>query len=181
MGKSKETIDWYKANGICVRCGQEKVKKGRSMCGKCSATRSESARIWYHNLDEESKKRLSEKHKDSRRKTEQNRIAQRLCFRCGKRPPIGDTPYSQCAVCKAKSKEYTRQRRKKHGNIPLDERTPGELCYRCAKPITSGKYCDECREIVVNKMLYARQFKRKESGWSSYPFVFGKGNTNGTD
>lgn len=169
---SKQTIDWYKAHGICYHCGQREVKKGCLMCHECLADKADAAKIWYHNLPDAEKQRVRERNKSASRKTEQRRIEQGLCPRCGKRPPVGTKKYSWCAVCNAKKKEYTRQYRMNHGNIPRDERREGENCYRCAKPITSGKYCPECHEIVVRQMLYARQFLPERSGWHSFMFDF---------
>lgn len=143
------------------------------MCHECLANKADMHRIWYHNLPDDEKKNQRDRNKAAAKKTEETRIAKGLCFRCGKRPPIGNTKCSTCAVCRAKKKEYTRQWRIKHGNIPRDERKEGVTCYRCAKPITQGKYCPECREFVVNAMTYARQFKPKETGWGAYPFHFG--------
>lgn len=169
---NKETIDWYKSHGICYHCGQRDVKPGCQMCHECLANKADTARIWYHSLPDSEKQRVSERNKGSARKTEENRRKAGLCHRCGQRSPVGNTKYSQCAVCRAKKKEYTRQWRIKHGNIPREERREGENCYRCAKPVTTGKYCPECHEIVVRQMLYARQFLPEGSGWHSFKFDF---------
>lgn len=174
MGKSAETIAWYKENGICLHCGQRPAKRGCQKCSECLANKNDASKIWYHNLSADDRKKLSERNSASSRKKENRRIEQGLCYRCGKRPPVVATKYGQCAICRAKSKEYTRRRRIKSGNIPRDERISGYNCYRCAKPITSGKYCPECYEIVSASISYARRFLTGRNGWHAFEFNFGK-------
>lgn len=174
MGKSAETIAWYKENGICLHCGQRHVKPGCQMCHECLANKNDATKIWYHNLSDEAKKARHAKNYGSQRKTEQRRFEQGLCFRCGKRPPILHTRYGQCAVCRAKSREQQRRKRIRNGTVPRDERVKGVFCYRCGKPITKDKYCPECYGIVVKQMEHARQFRAKENGWHLYKLIFGK-------
>lgn len=33
--EAKETRDWYKARGICVKCRKEKAAEGHTMCRAC--------------------------------------------------------------------------------------------------------------------------------------------------
>lgn len=73
---SRELYAWYKSRGICVDCGQEYSRTGRTLCEACAKKRTER---WAKNKDKANEKK---------RKRTQDRIVAGLCTRCGKRKPI---------------------------------------------------------------------------------------------
>ena len=52
--KHKERYDWYKANGICVDCGQREAWNG-IRCIDCAGKRRERARVRYNALKDNPK------------------------------------------------------------------------------------------------------------------------------
>lgn len=45
---SKETRDWRKAHGFCIRCGREKSEPDRTHCVACAAKNREKALAYYY-------------------------------------------------------------------------------------------------------------------------------------
>lgn len=142
----KERYEWYKAHGICVKCGQEKAKAGRVSCWRCLANTNDSSKI-YH-----SQELYTEEKKKSHIKSEENLINKRneqgLCWKCGKRPPVGKSKYSQCEVCNKRAAELRKEKRLQKGVTPRFMFGNGEFCSYCGKPVENkgDKTCYSCHE-----------------------------------
>lgn len=55
---------WYRANGICVSCGQENAVQGQARCFRCREKVREANRRWYEKNREEHSKKSNQYHKE---------------------------------------------------------------------------------------------------------------------
>lgn len=169
--KNKSEYDWYKDNGICVRCMHEKAEKGYTMCRMCRLNYNDYHRVWQ-NQHEVTEERRQQNKESAQRRTERLH-EQGLCFRCGKRPAAGTGKYSQCKICRERAARQKREREQKRGQIPTQLRGDGTYCLRCCKPLCNGqKLCPDCYQKAVANALKAAEASKLSP--NRKPFIFTK-------
>ena len=157
--KNKEEYEWFKSIGICTRCMHEKAEKGYVMCRMCRINYNDYMKCYSDTHPKTDEKK--QKDKELAQKTYDRRHEQGLCFRCGKRPPIGTGKYSQCKICNSKNARHKRERDHKNGVIPTELRGNGLYCLRCCKPICNGeKLCQDCHTKAVENARKAAEASR---------------------
>lgn len=166
---SKQTYDFRKASGICVRCGKNKAAENRVMCAECLekerlrmqenrkalkdmgfCPRCGKNRLFGdENMCLDCRQKMYDYNKQHRNSCSKNYIKIRkesgMCIKCGKRPPVfGKT---KCAICAAKERIRARNYRMRKGiDVDRNERTGYEKCYFCGEPVIAGmKVCEDCR------------------------------------
>lgn len=161
-----ELRKWYKANGICVHCGQENAVQGQTLCFRCREKVREANRRYYaHNRD----KHKERTNRQGKERTEERR-AQGICTKCGRRKP--ETGRARCAVCNARNRRYYAERARRKGTLPRCMFGDGEHCSTCGKPVNGTKLCPKCKADAQRTIKIARQ--HIQTGWQYEPFVFGK-------
>lgn len=80
--------EWYLSHGICPHCGRNDLQKGYKLCLECRTAHNDRRRSNYK--PEENQR---ERHKALR----EQRIAEGLCPKCGKRKP--DTEGIRPVLC----------------------------------------------------------------------------------
>lgn len=99
---------WYKSNGICVRCRKKAAEPGRVMCTACSEVARLETRERLHNSTPEQKANRSTSHKN----WYEYRKAQHICTRCGKLPPVENR--TLCESCLSYQREWYRKKSSDH-------------------------------------------------------------------
>lgn len=122
--------EWYKAHGICVRCGQRDAFPGRFQCAEC---------LEYTTLYNIKCRSLEKERSYYPRKKEKRdaRIADGLCPFCGK-PAVKGQLCLECYVKHQRRHEKEKQQRALRGD-PRRERIKKGLCWFCDAPALEGK------------------------------------------
>lgn len=124
---AKETYEWRKAHGICVKCGAQDARPGRVLCLNCSFRP-------HSPMTEEQRQRQAEKQKS--REAERKRAG--LCPRCGKPAYPG---YQLCYECMLKAGRYRRDYLQRTGKRYRD----AGRCIRCgAERLPERMVCAGC-------------------------------------
>lgn len=149
-----EDYYWYKAHGICPRCGQRNAARNKVQCAECAEKHAESSNTYYL------KKRdiIIEKYLKNNKERYNKRKEQHLCTRCGK-PLPQSAKRKTCNVCAAKN------RRSYHKNKEITdcllsrlEGGDGISCFNCGKPVKEKfKICSECYEKCCKSLEKARK------------------------
>ncbi len=136
---SKETYEWRKAHGICVKCGKNDARKGKVTCLMCS--------FKSHNpMTEEQRKRHNEADYIKRH----TRIAEGKCPDCGKPAYPG---HQRCYECMLRHRRQGREYQKRHEK----GYAAAGMCIRCGKePLPGRTVCAECLEKM--RATAARNF-----------------------
>ena len=79
----KSAYDWYKAHGICPKCGRREADQGFVWCVVCRA----KYRALYNWKSRRSYIENPEMYRDFARRRRARYSAAGLCTQCGKRPP----------------------------------------------------------------------------------------------
>ena len=159
-GKHKERYEWYKAHGICVKCGQRSAERGRLLCLECWGKQLEANRKRV--LSDADKAKMREYMRVKREEWRKNGI----CTICGKRN--ANEGKNTCGICRAKDRERHREKAREIGKIPMEERGYG-YCFQCCTPIpidSKRKKCDRCRE---NDRIVLEE-NRKKIDYTVHPF-----------
>lgn len=159
-----ELRKWYRANGICVSCGQENAVQGQARCFRCREKVREANRRNYAKHRSERNEKYKQYHKE---RTASLR-AQGVCTRCGRRKP--ETGKARCAVCNARSRRQYAKRSK--NALPRCMFGDGKHCSTCGKPVNGTKLCPRCLANAQRTIKIARQ--HIQTGWQYEPFVFGE-------
>lgn len=151
---------WLKEHGICVKCGHEDARPGRTRCEAC-AEKAWSALSYYRSKRaydsklakdrqyyETHRKEITEK----RRRQREERATQGLCPRCGKK--LTDSRYKYCLECRLYGR---RIKREKHQ--PKMWRELG-FCIWCGSPevVQDRKLCAACLEKARQSAANARSY-----------------------
>lgn len=172
---NKETYEFRKTNGICVRCGKEMARTNRVMCEACAekerVRRSEDrAALSKMNLcpkcgqnrlygDEkmclDCREKMYKYNKTRRHSTGKNynelRKQNGLCIKCGRRPPVPGRV--KCGICLALERERARNYRLRNGvDVDRSERPNFGRCYFCGGEIESGRICNACKERIIKNL-----------------------------
>lgn len=151
--QEKERREWYKAHGICYRCGQKDAQRGYLMCVECRTAQNERRRG-----KEQTAEQLAAQRERLHRLREE-RKAKGLCPKCGKHKP--EDGYITCRCCRAKDAAAGRRNwAKKHGSITSEQRTSGWYCYHCSAELPEwreNKLCDSCLKALRDRAGYMRE------------------------
>lgn len=148
---SKDYYYWYKENGICVNCRQQKALEGETQCLVCKMDRREKSMNYYRSLTVDEKR----KHNLSSAIKKQWCRENGICYYCYKRPV--EKEKKMCSICLAKNRERARKYRLKHGNNSRDWLSENDVCSFCGSPATYGyRTCPECRERCVKNLPITR-------------------------
>lgn len=153
----KETIAFWKAHGICVKCGKERAFQNRTMCPECLEKENERHRKRVKTDEERERNRNREK------KRYYDHKAKGLCVNCSRKPSPG---HVYCTECRAKIRR---------SNAAWVERTGRKkwyaedgLCLHCGRERAEGKkLCETCLQAQRERMAYARQFAPSKKKWIS--------------
>lgn len=136
---AKETYEWRKEHGICVKCGAQDARPGKVMCLQCSF------RPHSPTTDEQRKR-----HNDRTKDRENERKQAGLCPRCGKPAYPGN---QLCYECMLTARRYKRAYIQRTGKRYWDAGT----CIRCgAERLNERMVCAECLEKM--RATAARNF-----------------------
>ena len=133
---------------VCRDCGKQDAYTlaGRTFCYDCAEKNRKSKE--KVRLDPERKTRMLEQHRAMR----ERRKAKGLCPMCGN--PVADW-HVLCPKCRAKNRNYLYKSRHERGQLTWDERTSGETCFLCGKPVVKGKKL--CRDHMTQKIKNLRK------------------------
>lgn len=144
---AKETYDFRKRMGFCVKCGKNRAFYNHVLCPECIEKESER----YYTRAESEEQRVQ---RNGRRKEiYSKRKESGLCVRCGKKTSTIGAKCLECYVGHKKSKDAWRERTLKKGYEEAG------LCIRCG----SGRYkdrklCETCLDKSRRSAEYARGF-----------------------
>ena len=125
----KQTYEFYKSRGYCVRCKKNQAMLDRILCDECAEKQAE------RDIARRRTKKFKEFNREMSKINYQKRKEAGKCGRCGKRKPIPGK--LKCLDCTLKCKKYDRGR--KLHPVPHSDRVTRGLCYFCAEPVLSGK------------------------------------------
>ena len=102
-----------RAAGLCVRCGKRKPEPGHRNCAACAEQnrnreRTRNERLKAEGRPRRNRRKAREADRKRYRRTADDRIANGLCTRCGKREPAPER--SLCAPCGEKVRTMARTR-----------------------------------------------------------------------
>ena len=141
---NKLLYEFYKGNGICVNCGQEKAVKNRVRCLNCLEKGAESQRRIRANKSTEELEIQNEKNRIYKKERYKKLKEAGLCVNCGK--PQVSTSKIYCIDCAIKNQ---RRNNKRKCGIERYERKLYGRCYVCNEPVGKcGTMCDKCYEMV---------------------------------
>lgn len=153
----KETYEYCKRIGICVRCRKEDAFYNHVLCPTCIEYRTTHQSRRREDMTEEKRIHLNEL---KRQRYYRNKEAG-LCVNCGKPAAEGKT---LCMRCDVQAKRAGANYRLRNG-IKKGWAESG-LCIRCgAEPIEGKKLCPVCMEKNRKSMAYARQFAPGGRPW----------------
>lgn len=142
----------YKANGICVNCGQYDAVTGKTLCEVCAAKKCDQNE--RYRLSPSQKKRYAE---NARRKRVELKAAG-LCVQCGN--PQAKSSTSYCFSCLVRKRENARRRQIEKSGHALDrtELPDYGICTMCCKnPAEEGqRTCVKCHAKLVENLKIAR-------------------------
>ena len=144
---AKETYQFRKSRGYCVKCGKNRAFHNHVMCPEC--IEKDSLRSANRTETEEQKERRNQ----VRLETYHKRKESGVCVRCGRKEATVGT---KCLECYAKHKRVKDEWRNR--NLVKGYADSG-LCIRCGnEPETGRNLCVECLEKSRKQMEYARGF-----------------------
>lgn len=153
----RKDYDKYKSLGICPTCGHRDANWGRVRCFECAEKINELCAARYRNLTHEQKKRELKAISDNFKRRYQQRKADGICVKCGKRKP--QRGVLRCFDCTAAAKRA--QNVKSKDKIPRSLRIGLGLCYVCGgKAVDGGKLCDKCLAVAQEKAKKMREAPR---------------------
>lgn len=139
---AKDTREWRKAHGFCIRCGHEKAEPGKIHCLVCKMDVRERAREYYRNLPDDIKKERAERKKQIKAQKK----AAGICIICSKPAYKNHVHcYEHYIRHNNKAKRYERKRYPYH---------PSGVCRICGKYPESGhKLCSEHYRQYADRMI----------------------------
>lgn len=145
----KELRGWYQSNGICPRCGKNKLYGSEKNCIECRAYSYESSMKSRENLGKDHYNKL---HAEWSKNRYHKRINEGICPRCGKRKPDGG--FKTCGICRAKDRNKKRER-----SVAEDrgERHKRGLCFFCDNPVLENyKVCKEHYDKAIKNLQHPK-------------------------
>lgn len=133
-----ESRRYYQSLGFCPRCKIEKLYGDEKICIKCSGYMQENV------LKNRDRLEYNRQHAEWSKRTHKQMIEQGICYRCRKHK--ADFGYKTCGMCRAKLREYKREKNYKCGK---DDQG---LCRYCNEPVKKGyKVCEKHYQSNLNK------------------------------
>ena len=155
------------AQGLCPKCGREKLPPGRRLCNPCGAKRRKAERAryaagkaagkLYGGKDPNLCRRIARKKSKERFHVRQDAG---LCTRCGRRPLVSGS--TTCEPCSDIRRAADREQ--------YDKRRAEGLCGRCGGPAAGGSRCAQCamfeagryqQKNAAARRLYSRRRARR--------------------
>ncbi len=170
--KWKERRDWYKSHGICPYCMKERLFGDEGRCPECRAKIAEGQSKWRKNRTDSEMAEYRAKGNAQKRKKENERKAEGMCTRCGKRR--AKQGYVKCDICLGKFREYSKRhydakRYIKNGGILRKEYVENGLCYICGQPLDrDGGACVRCTERIRENL----KKRGKGTHWDETNIIF---------
>lgn len=138
-------------NGICPRCGKNRIIGDEKQCLECNA------KAYEYNINFYTREERNKQHAAWSKRTHHEMIEKGICTRCRKRK--ADNGFKTCGICRAKIRQYKRNKSK--CKITLSERYLHGLCYFCDNPVKAGYKV--CEEHYQKNLEYARSEKADKS------------------
>ena len=137
----RECKDFYRLHGLCTQCGKNTVFGNERMCPECLA----KYEIYNKNRTKEQQERYKNRFRIQQRNLYQERKAQGICTKCGKRKAMPGK--RKCGICLEKDAEIHRIRCY-HKIDERQMRIENRLCYYCGEPLDEDdiKICKDCME-----------------------------------
>ena len=158
---AKERREWYKAHGICYKCGTADALKGKTLCADCADRQADYAakNYWANKAEHLAKRHERQKKRSAERK------AQGLCVVCGKRE--AQKGRTRCAICAEKDRRKQLKHSRKIGRIPYDLRVSPDVCYIClGEPMEGSRLCADC----YKKSCEHLEIGRSKIKWENHPW-----------
>ena len=151
----KESRAFWRAHGICTKCGKEKAFYNHALCPECMEKENERKRNMVR-----SEERIQRDRERQNRKRAEHKAAG-LCPNCSRKPAPGYVYCNECRLSMRRSNEKWVVRSGRKKGYAEDG-----LCIRCgAEPIEGKKLCEVCMEKQRESMAYARQFSPTGEFW----------------
>lgn len=158
--QQKQTYEWYKAHGICVKCKKHEAARGHVLCPDCM---DRLRKNYYARVSKETEKEHRERNakaKEYERSLRAKRKAEHRCLNCGKPAKDGDIYCYECGLqVRRKDREKIRRYRAEHPEYEPRIKTdfsPG-LCSRCNEPALPGyKLCKRHYEATLKGLAIGR-------------------------
>ncbi len=135
---NREVTEFCRQFKICPQCRKNKLFGDEKTCPECLAKKAE-----YNSKHPQDNKKYAENFKRQQKRLYQERKANGICTRCGKRKAYPGK--AKCKICLDKD---VLQHRKASFNKPniKEYRHDNHLCYHCGKPIDreTGELCQSC-------------------------------------
>ena len=144
---------WYKELGFCTACRKRKAVSGKVRCSECIEKGKKQKRIY----GAEHKEHISTYAKEYSKRTYEERKADGVCVRCGKREP--EAGKWSCTECLRKQAQYRKDSFLRNGGMPRWLAADLLYCTVCKRntAIEGKKVCDSCYGIAMTNLAKARQ------------------------
>ena len=157
MTTKKDLYEWYKAKGICTKCGCNKATPGKTMCWDCADKSNQNSQSYYHTkmTEDQYKRRIAY----NKRKRELC-ITFGLCRECLKKDAVKGKYCLECYI------KYTRRNSKKReGEVSRTLSVEYVLCYFCGEPVLEGK--KTCHSCYTNRkaIMLKNKFNNESHRW----------------
>ena len=149
--RHKEDYAFWKSKGICVCCHQENAVKGKTRCALCADIHNEYSANYIHRTNYHTE-HADERH-EKRKKQREERIANGICVRCGKRKARDGM--KTCEICCKKEYRQRLTRMITRGYDTREMRECGNRCVHCGaeERYNGTKLCVNC----YNKAIEAQR------------------------
>ena len=127
--RNKENYHYYKALGVCTKCGKEPAFHKYTLCAYCLERERDKRWTYYHKKAQQAD--WMQSRRDIQKALRDKRIAAGICIYCGKRP--GAPGHLHCDRCLA------RRRLRYAEKHPTNTERGRGLCYHCDNPALPGK------------------------------------------
>lgn len=158
--RQKQTYEWYKAHGICVKCKKREAARGHVLCPDCMEKQRERYRKQMSSMTEEERREWNSQKREYTHTRRANLRKEHLCLNCGKPAKDGDLYCYECGLrIRRKNKEAMRNYRMAHPEFEPHIKTdfsPG-LCSKCNEPALPGfKLCKRHYEVTLKGLAIGR-------------------------
>ena len=144
---------WYKERGFCTACRKNKAAIGRVRCADC-IEKSKKQKFAYYRAH---KQQIAEYHEEYSKRVYEERKADGVCARCGKREP--EPGKYSCTECLRKNAQYRKDKLLRNGYIPRWLAVDLLYCSVCKREtaLEGKKTCASCYRIAVANLAKAQQ------------------------
>lgn len=166
--RNRERYEWYKAHGICVKCGRRDAFNGRVECEYCIERR-------YLYSKQEKRVEAARHFANSRYHA---RLEAGVCPYCGKAPIHGE--YKSCESCRKKLKQYRKIRQHETEQNFVSEKESW-MCRmgQCQVPAAAGETLCAKHSQQIKTMIDRSISARKLNGHAWIQPMMGRGRNAG--